>query len=337
MPVKELRNRDAVTHASEVKPHKIPTWLMKILRVVYPQGGLRSSYQAKLNALATLLGSVHLDHWGITDWHEVKSCFVTEPYGVNEVGLQDLKEKGRRLGFAVVYDELSFHNPGNCQRVLIFPTDISPLQDYHPAVLAALQEAGCEIAGGAPQVKKMTVLREKPGDRDAFLQFISSVGMGTQYFFNHRDVIVEKEGAGFIFHCLKKDQSKLKTDLAPSRKRCRDSRRIHPEVKIIPIRNDQLIQSSDHRYEGNEDFYVDALLRADVLAFKCDRIETMLKAALGSRVLRMSRGPLNVHKEHDIKAELAEPISSKLAMELFKQMTPPFSKRDDSGCFELPD
>ncbi len=96
---------------------------------------------------------------------------MTEPYGVSLEEVIKLKEKGRKLGFAVVYDPISYHSPGGCERVMIFPTDLSPFTAYKPEVLEALKEAGCEILDGFLQPVRMTIVG---GSKDARTQFESA-------------------------------------------------------------------------------------------------------------------------------------------------------------------
>lgn len=127
--------------ASLVDGHKIPKWIEGVLKKEYPFARLRKSPQEERRALENLFEGIRLDHWGTTEWEGIKHCFVTEPYGIDQASVAKLKAKGRRLGFAVVYDPIAYHNPGGCERVLIFPTDLSPTLKYKPLVLEALREA----------------------------------------------------------------------------------------------------------------------------------------------------------------------------------------------------
>ncbi|MBA4079061.1 MAG: hypothetical protein C0508_28785, partial [Cyanobacteria bacterium PR.023] len=223
MLVKESSARLSGKKASVVKMSATPQWLINILRKEYPDELPRADFNAFLILVKRLFDGVGIDHWGTTEWHGLSNCFVTEPYGIKEGAVQKLKETGRRLGFAVVYDPLSYHMPGSCERVLIFPLHLSPLKTYHPAVLAAVKEAGCEIAGDTLKTKLVPVLRQKEEDLAAYVQWLNHIHVAVDYFLC-RPVIIEKLESGYTFYCVKKHAAKLKAAQSTIRKICKDMR-----------------------------------------------------------------------------------------------------------------
>jgi hypothetical protein len=132
---------------SRVAPGKIPTWLKNILKEAYANLCLEPTGEGLSRALAELLGPELFDHCGMTEWDGIRDCFVSEPYGVPANAVVRLREIGRQLGFAVVYDAVSYYYPGGCQRVLLFPTTTVLKSSSHPAAVLALLEAGGTVDG----------------------------------------------------------------------------------------------------------------------------------------------------------------------------------------------
>ena len=134
-----------VLGVSRVDLGKIPQWLTECLKLEYPETKLLETSEGQSRALTRLMGKLSLDHCGTTDWHDIPSCFVTEPYDVDAEGLVELRKKGRRLGFAVAYDAVSYYYPGSCHRIVMFPCSTRLNSQSHPAALLALVEEGAKV------------------------------------------------------------------------------------------------------------------------------------------------------------------------------------------------
>lgn len=126
----------------------IPRWLKELLRK--QNGCRRLNGELESRALYKLFRPVDLDHCGITDWHGIRSCFVSEPYQVQAKEILELKEKGRRLGFAVAYDPLSYYYPGACHRIVLFPKTTRLTMSAHTEAVAALLYAGGTVCDDEP-------------------------------------------------------------------------------------------------------------------------------------------------------------------------------------------
>ena len=142
----ELRRKHKI---SKVRRGKIPRWLKDIL-------SKQNSYTLQCGELESrvlfdVFSPVTLDHCGTTDWQSIPSCFVSEPYHVTADEISELREKGRALGFAVVYDPLSYYYPGGCHRVVLFPTTTVLSAAAHPEAVEALLFAGGKLID-APQI-----------------------------------------------------------------------------------------------------------------------------------------------------------------------------------------
>ena len=120
--VSSYAGSDALEKASPVKRGKIPTWLKRVLQREFPDRRLERSGELESRALYELFDPVEVDHCGTTEWHGIRDCFVSEPYHVNMDDLDELTKKGRRLGFTVAYDSLSYHASGACHRIVLFPS-----------------------------------------------------------------------------------------------------------------------------------------------------------------------------------------------------------------------
>ncbi len=313
--------------ANKVELHKVPAWLKRLLGIRKYQ-----SFDAQKTALKSLFDGIGIDHWGTTTFHQVKECFVTEPYAnITDETLQKLKEKGRHLNFAVVREDLSFHNPGQCERILIFPFDLLPIGTYDKKVLKALEEAGCEIKNGNPKMPNMTVLEENPKHRQVFLEYIESLRIGKRQLPD--GVIVEQAGNGFVFHCLKRATSELKNLIL---KIPHVSHPTHPKVEIKPIGEYELIKTREFCYESSSDCYVSAFMQKYVISHNCDMVKKTMREVLGDQVVKISYSDLNVHKEKTITVELAEPMRSKEAKFFKKEIEKALAWCNDKGDTILP-
>jgi hypothetical protein len=316
--------------ASPVELHKFPRWLERILKKEYPDAHLRKDYQSKRRSLEGLFDGIKLDHWGITEWHQVKHCFVTEPYGVDQDSVRQLKEKGRRLGFAVVYDPIAFHNPGGCERVLIFPTDLSPSTAYSPSVLEALSETGSHVENGKLKPKKMEVVKDTAEGKAAFERLVGSMGRTADDFFD-RIVAVENIDNRFIFHCLKGLETRLRRALNRSIRWARETGSQHPVVEIVPITDDQLISAGDGLYASNDGFFIGAFEQKHVPTRYVQRVEELFLKKLDGQIVRSTKSEINEFSEQHIFIELKEPITAKAFRELYIELKPAFAKISDPG------
>lgn len=316
--------------ASPVDGHKIPKWIEGVLKKEYPYARLRKSPQEKRRALENLFEGIRLDHWGTTEWEGVKHCFVTEPYGVDQARVAKLKEKGRRLGFAVVYDPIAYHNPGGCERVLIFPTELSPTLKYKPLVLEALREAGCHVENNSVRQPEMQILEERKGDRQAFEKSILAFGRSPHDFFD-RIVAVERIGEEFIFRCLRGNESRLQTALKRSKKWAKETGHTHPLVKVAPITDQQLISAGDGLYVCNDGFYIGAFEQKCIPTKFIERVEKLFTSKLEGHLRSSLRSPANEFDEQHLLIELMQPITAKAFRELYTQLKPELEKIPDAG------
>lgn len=134
-----------VLRVSQVVPG-VPKWLSNILKE-QATSELGKSLEGQSRTLDAWFGPLMLDHCGTTDWCGIPSCFVSEPYSVTAKTIIELRKIGRRLGFAVAYDSVSYYYPGvgGCQRIVLFPMSTKLTAACHPAAVLALLEAGGTI------------------------------------------------------------------------------------------------------------------------------------------------------------------------------------------------
>lgn len=140
----ELRRKHKI---SEVRQGKIPRWLKDILSK--QNSYTRRCGELESRVLFDVFSPVTLDHCGTTDWQGIPSCFVSEPYHVTADEISELRKKGHALGFAVVYDPLSYYYPGGCHRVVLFPATTVLSAAGHPDAVEALLSAGAKLIDAA--------------------------------------------------------------------------------------------------------------------------------------------------------------------------------------------
>jgi hypothetical protein len=135
-----------VLRVSQVVP-SVPKWLSNILKE-QATSQIGKSLEGQSRTLDAWFGPLMLDHSGTTDWCGIQSCFVSEPYSVKAKTIIELRKIGRRLGFAVAYDPVSYYYPGvgGCQRIVLFPITTPLNSNSHPAAVLALIEAGGTVA-----------------------------------------------------------------------------------------------------------------------------------------------------------------------------------------------
>ncbi|MDQ5936802.1 MAG: hypothetical protein QG574_4138 [Cyanobacteriota bacterium erpe_2018_sw_21hr_WHONDRS-SW48-000092_B_bin.40] len=135
-----------VLRVSQVVPG-VPKWLSNILKE-QATSELGKSLEGQSRTLDAWFGPLMLDHCGTTDWGDIPACFVSEPYNVDAKTIIKLRKIGRRLGFAVAYDPVSYYYPGvgGCQRIVLFPITTPLNSKSHPAAVLALIEAGGTVA-----------------------------------------------------------------------------------------------------------------------------------------------------------------------------------------------
>ncbi len=313
-----------------VNSSKFPGWLERILKKHSPTYQLKRSYQARSKAMEELLGRIGLDHWGTTKWNGIE-CFVTEPYGVNQDEVLKLKEKGRKLGFAVVYDPIAFHNPkGGCERILIFPTDLSPFNAYKPEVLEALKEAGCEIENGFLQPARMTIVPGSITARAKFESTFNELGYSPFEFFQST-VSVEAKGSGFVLRCLGPCESKLNRALKKSQKMAKEMRKVHPPVEIVAATDSELIPAGHGLFASNTSFFVGAFEHKDISSKSIERVEKLFLDKMRRLVARTARSDANEYDERHLFVELTMPITAKDFQELFRELDPLLEKIRYSG------
>ena len=125
---------------SQVVPG-VPEWLSTILKE-QATSGFDKTLEGQSRTLDAWFGPLMLDHCGTTAWCGIPSCFVSEPYNITAKTIIELRKIGRRLGFAVAYDAVSYYYPGGCQRIVLFPITTPLNSNSHPAAVLALLEAG---------------------------------------------------------------------------------------------------------------------------------------------------------------------------------------------------
>lgn len=123
----------------------VPKWLSNILKK-QATSELSKSLEGQSRTLDAWFGPLMLDHCGTTDWGGIPECFVSEPYNVKANAIAKLRTIGRRLGFAVAYDPVSYYYPGGCQRIVLFPITTPLNSNSHPTAVLALIEAGGTVA-----------------------------------------------------------------------------------------------------------------------------------------------------------------------------------------------
>jgi hypothetical protein len=138
----------SVLHVSKVESG-LPKWLSNILKE-QATSQMGKSLEGQSRTLDAWFGPLMLDHCGTTEWCGIPSCFVSEPYKVRAKTIIKLREIGRKLGFAVAYDAVSYYYPGGCQRIVLFPITTKLTASSNPAAVLALLEAGGEIADIEP-------------------------------------------------------------------------------------------------------------------------------------------------------------------------------------------
>lgn len=336
MTKKGIMNGPIEAPASAVDIGKIPSWLSTMLKEIYPSSkSERSSvgdYQLFKDNIERLFGRIGVDHWGTTTWHGVKNCFVTEPYGVDQSEVEVLKWKGRKHGFAVVYEPISHHFPGNgCERVLIFPTDLCPFTDYEPQVLAALREVGTELNGSAPKLKDMKIRESSSASRAELEHLITEVLGRSKHFLLDNPIIIEKVGPDFILKCSKVSLSEVKKKINVYKKYRKDLQCQLPVISAKLIDDDTLIPSGENAYDSNEGEYVSAIYRRYVVANKIERTEAILKNAIGKHLLGIDRSERQKYNEFNLTIRLSRPISGKNRKRMLKILDRALSKVGDCG------
>lgn len=134
----------SVPHVSKVESG-LPKWLSTILKK-QATSQLGKTPEGQSRTLDAWFGPLMLDHCGTTEWCGIPSCFVSEPYNVKAKTIVELREIGRRLGFAVAYDAVSYYYPGGCQRIVLFPITTKLTAESNPAPVLALLAAGGTVA-----------------------------------------------------------------------------------------------------------------------------------------------------------------------------------------------
>lgn len=329
-PDKEVIQMSAARTATPATPvhlGKCPQWLSALMKNDAPAAS--HSFHDRLDRLQKFFG-VALDHWGTTDWNGVRQCFVTEPYHVDQEKVSILREKGRRLGFAVVFDPVAFHNPeGGCQRVLVFPTDLSPLTELSEEVCEALKTAGLQIEHQRI-ISKFQILRGSQDARQKFETEIRSTGRTSHDFFD-RIVSVDETTDGYLFHCLKKNEPRLKRVLAHSERWAKESGMSHPLVQVKAIEQGQLIPSEDGLLAGSDSFYVQSFEHKWIRRTSVDRVRGILLDALGTAVARTAISEVNEFDEQHIFIELTMPIAAKHFQQLYSDLKPLLAATPGSG------
>lgn len=125
---------------------KIPGWLKEILQKRYPDRQVKSCGEIEARSLYDFFEGIDIDHLGTAEWCGIESCFVFEPYNVKSQDIIRLTEQGRRYGFAVAYDPVSYHYPCACHRVVLFPISVHLTASSHVAAVLALLDAGGKVA-----------------------------------------------------------------------------------------------------------------------------------------------------------------------------------------------
>lgn len=137
-----------VLKVSQVVPG-VPKWLSNILKE-QTSNPFEKTLEGQSRTLDAWFGLLMLDHCGTTTWAGIPSCFVSEPYNVKTKTIIKLRKIGRRLGFAVAYDAVSYYYPGGCQRIVLFPISTLLNSNSHPAAILALIEAGGTVSDLEP-------------------------------------------------------------------------------------------------------------------------------------------------------------------------------------------
>lgn len=118
----------------------VPKWLSNIIKE-QASNPFEKTLEGQSRTLEAWFGPLMLDHCGTTTWAGIPSCFVSEPYNVTEEAIVELRKIGRRMGFAVAHDAVSYYYPGGCQRIILFPVTTKLRAACHPAAALALIEA----------------------------------------------------------------------------------------------------------------------------------------------------------------------------------------------------
>jgi len=307
--------------ATSVKGGHTPQWLIKIIKTDKPGKEYGKKPWLVGDSLREFFAKVGvgLDHSGSTVWHGIQS-FVTEPYGVKQEAVARLKERGRELGFGVFYSADTYHPPGGgCERVLLFPTDLSISTNYHEDVLNALREAGCEVQGKRLLPQKITVLKNSKEETNDFKQALGEAERSDREFLA-RPVFIENRRGTYILCCQQKLNSRLKALLRSSQKMAKERGRSHPKIEIETISNNQVIYVSSGICVGNEGTVIQAFEHKSIPQKRTDNVEKAFLEKLQGLVLRTTRGPIDGEGWQHLVFELERPISVKAFHELYSEL-----------------
>lgn len=337
MPHKKSTSKTAIEATAVVLNH-YPQWLMATLKTIYAKGPDREECANAyfMRASALFFEGIQIDHWGITCWHGVKNCFVTEPYGVKISDLEALKEKGKQYDFAVVHDLNSFWPKNGCQRVLIFPRYLNPYKKYAPPVLHALEEMGFSVHNEAPVPKPYTTIKSKPQDLNLFKQFINDKLRLSEIRTELKKCKVEKTDDGFKFTCSKLHQPQLDRVLKGYKRLMRDQKPNIPTFTIEVIDNQTLLPVKEHVYDSNDGPFVDALILKNVPSLASAEVENLLKRALGVELLSITSGNIDKSGELSLTIKLTKPISNKNALNLVTSLKPKVGSTETLKVFQIP-
>lgn len=322
----------AAHRATEVNLGRIPRWIEGILRKESPFARLRKNPQDERRAIISLLSGLELDHWGTTNWQGVKNCFVTEPYGVKTEYIELLREKGRRFGFAVVHDKLSYHNPnGGCERVLLFPTDLPKLVKYPKEVLKALESAGCLVSDGQLLPPELVYVNRRTIDKKEFERDIHDTQFGTFNFFDRPCSVEKIAESHYLFHCLSENEMRLKKAIRAYSKMAQAFGRRPISIDTKPLMWNEMIAYDNGLCVSPDGFLVRAFEYKDIGNENVQLVENKFKSLLGSNLLRTVHSEENQYQEITIFFELKKPISAKDMNELFEVVSAFFEKKGNCG------
>lgn len=341
MPNKQAPSKTSTDRASSVKLSYFPNWLLQLLKAEYPKESRwppEDDFNYFLRTSENLFGKIGIDHWGTTTWYGVSNCFVTEPYGVDAAAVELLKQKGREREFVVVHDPIAYHNPGPCQRVLIFPRYLSPFKNYEAPVLKAIEEMGFEITGKAPKSKQLAIIENTNEDKEAFESFVKDrLRLSTISLFMI-PFVVKTTADGFKFLCSKQKAYKLKIELNTYKRwmSARIDKSNMPLLEIEVVDDKTLIGDRENTFDSNTGLFVDALRLKFVLTASIQAVEEVLKKELGDKLVGIAQGEPNKYDERHLTLRLSEPISKKVASGLVTQLKPKIALIPTCGHFEIP-
>lgn len=322
----------AKSTATIVKRGPLPRWLVGILRKECPYAHLRKDPRSERQALESLFCGIKIDHWGTTEWEGIKNYFVTEPYGVDPSQFELMRKKGQQFGFAVFHSKESYHNPGGeCERVLIFPTDLPPNKTYNDVVVQAVKEVGYSVKNGKVQPKIMQICKHDLADKRAFESHMAAMGRIADDFFD-RPVSVEMlEPDHFIFHCIAGNDGRLRRVLNSAKKWARETCRTIPLIEIRVIETNELISVGDGQYVSNRGFYIKAFERKEIASRNVARVEQIIREALGDMILRTAIGEPNQYNEQHLFVELHVPVTAKFFNQFESEIKPKLEKLSSAG------